>query len=88
MQLAVTNRVDESFQPVPKPRLSDWLRNHKETGQTMKSFEKRVHKAVPHATYVFIHSSFLPLNDIFYLTGIKPSTFNQWEVSIIRGRYV
>jgi hypothetical protein len=50
MQIAITSRLDESFQPVPVPGNSDWLRNHEEKGQTMQSFERRVHKAVPHAT--------------------------------------
>ncbi len=50
MQMAVTNRLDESFQPVPEPGAHDWLKNHQEKGQTMKSFERSVHKAVPHAT--------------------------------------
>jgi hypothetical protein len=50
MQIAVTSRLDESFQPVPRPNQHDWLRNHEETGQTMKSFERNAHKAVPHAT--------------------------------------
>ena len=48
--MAVTNRLDESFQPVPMPNSDDWLRNHEETGQTMKSFERSAYKAVPHAT--------------------------------------
>jgi hypothetical protein len=50
MQMAVTNRVDESFQPVPNPSQGDWLRNHEERGQTMKSFERNAFKAVPHGT--------------------------------------
>jgi hypothetical protein len=50
MQMAVTNRLDKSFQPVPKPGHGDWLKEHQEQGQTMKSFERSVHKAVPHAT--------------------------------------
>jgi hypothetical protein len=50
MQMAVTNKLSESFRPVPKPGASDWLAGHKEAGQTMESFERSVHKAVPHAT--------------------------------------
>ncbi|UJR15477.1 hypothetical protein I4U23_002420 [Adineta vaga] len=51
MRMAVTNRLDESFQPVPKPNEGDWLGQHQERGQTMKSFEKKTSKAVPHGTY-------------------------------------
>ncbi len=50
MQMAVTNRLDESFQPVPMPNSNDWLSNHQENGQTMIAFERSAHKAVPHAT--------------------------------------
>jgi hypothetical protein len=50
MQMAVTSRLDESFQPVPTPGGGDWLRNHEEKGQTMKSFERIATKAVPHGT--------------------------------------
>ncbi|CAF5118207.1 unnamed protein product, partial [Rotaria sp. Silwood1] len=50
MQIAVTNKLDESFKPVPKPNRDDWLRNHEEKGQTMKSFERTTSKAVPYAT--------------------------------------
>ena len=48
--MAVTNRLDESFQSVPKPGGGDWLAQHQERGQTMKSFEQSSSKAVPHAT--------------------------------------
>ncbi|CAF1077189.1 unnamed protein product [Adineta ricciae] len=51
MQMAVSNRLDESFQPVPVPRDGDWLKQHQERGQTMKSFETKASKAVPHGTY-------------------------------------
>lgn len=50
MQIAVTCKLDESFQPVPKPKGGDWLNSHKETGQTIESFERRAAKAVPHGT--------------------------------------
>jgi len=50
MQIAITSNLDESFQPVPIPNMSDWLKNHVEKGQTMQKFEQRVHKAVPHGT--------------------------------------
>lgn len=50
MRKALTHRVDESFQPMPKPGQNDWLKSHDEKGQTMKSFERKVYKAVPHAT--------------------------------------
>jgi hypothetical protein len=50
MQIAVTSRLDESFQPVPVPKFGDWLNVHHESGQTMKSFKQNVHKAVPHGT--------------------------------------
>ena len=50
MQMAVTNGLDESFQPIPMPKRDDWLRNHEEKGQTMKSFKRRAHKVVPHGT--------------------------------------
>jgi hypothetical protein len=65
MQMAVTSRLDESFQPVPTPGGGDWLRNHEEKGQTMKSFERTVTKAVPHATWVIFHYFFLPLKVYF-----------------------
>ncbi|CAF3243453.1 unnamed protein product [Rotaria sp. Silwood2] len=55
MQLAVTNKLNESFQPVPKPKSSDWLANHAEQGQTMKSFERTMSKAIPHATFKTIY---------------------------------
>ncbi|CAF2905757.1 unnamed protein product [Rotaria sp. Silwood2] len=55
MQMAVTNKLDESFQPVPEPKDDDWLRDHQEKGQTIKSFECRTSKAVPHATYKTIY---------------------------------
>ncbi|CAF1171316.1 unnamed protein product [Rotaria sp. Silwood1] len=55
MKVAVTNKADESFQQVPKPSRDDWLRNHQETGETMKSFECIVLKAVPHGTYKTIY---------------------------------
>ena len=48
--MAVTNRLDESFQPVPVPDDGDWLGSHQEKGQTMSSFKRNVHKAVPHGT--------------------------------------
>jgi hypothetical protein len=50
MQMAVTSRLNESFQAVPKPHAGDWLGQHKEKGQTSKSFEQRSSKAVPHGT--------------------------------------
>jgi hypothetical protein len=48
--MALTNRLDESFQPVPVPDNGDWLDCHREKGQTMKAFEKNVDKAIPHGT--------------------------------------
>ncbi|CAF2523158.1 unnamed protein product [Rotaria sp. Silwood2] len=54
MQMAVTNKLHESFQPVPIPNYGDWLRNHEEKGQTMKSFERITLKAVLHATTIYI----------------------------------
>jgi hypothetical protein len=50
MQTAVTKRINESFQSVPTPSGGDWLREHNERGQTMKSFEQKSSKAVPHGT--------------------------------------
>ena len=50
MKRAVTHRLNESFQPVPQPTANDWLGNHAERGQTMKSFERKAYKAIPHAT--------------------------------------
>ena len=50
MQVAITGNLGGSFQPVPIPGASDWLKNHQELGQTLKSFEEKVHKAVPHGT--------------------------------------
>jgi len=50
MQIAITSKLDESFQPVPEPDEHDWLSNHNEKGQTMKSFERNANKAVPHGT--------------------------------------
>jgi hypothetical protein len=50
MQIVVTKKIDESFQPVPTPHSSDWLSNHHEKGQTMKSFEQNSSKAIPHGT--------------------------------------
>lgn len=50
MYKAVTSNINESFQPMPRPIGGDWLNSHQEKGQTMQSFERHVHKAVPHAT--------------------------------------
>jgi hypothetical protein len=50
MQMAVTNRLDESFQPVPIPTDDDWLSCHREKGQTMQAFKRSACKAVPHGT--------------------------------------
>jgi len=50
MQIVVTKKIDESFQPVPRPGRSDWLSQHHEKGQTMKSFEQNSSKAIPHGT--------------------------------------
>jgi hypothetical protein len=50
MKMAVTNRLGESFQPVPIPDDGDWLNNHEEKGQTMQAFGHRSSKAVPHGT--------------------------------------
>ncbi|CAF3820124.1 unnamed protein product [Rotaria sordida] len=55
MQMAVTNKLHENFQPVPIPNYGDWLRNHEEKGQTMASFERTTSKAVPHATFKTIY---------------------------------
>ncbi|CAF1473735.1 unnamed protein product [Rotaria magnacalcarata] len=55
MQMAVKHKVDESFQPVPTPRSGDWLRQHQEKGQTLKSFERTMSKAIPHATFKTIY---------------------------------
>ncbi|CAF3845778.1 unnamed protein product [Rotaria sp. Silwood1] len=55
MQMAVTNRLEESFQPVPIPDEGDWLTYHQETGQTMQSFERNASKAIPHATFKTIY---------------------------------
>ncbi len=65
MQMAITNRLDESFQPVPIPGGGDWLRQHEERGQTMRAFERRTFKAVPHATYVMVYYFYLSLIDFF-----------------------
>ncbi len=50
MQTAVTNRLDESFQPVPLIKYGGWLSHHEEKGQTMESFERTPDKAVPNGT--------------------------------------
>lgn len=50
MQLAVTHKLDESFQPVPIPNPGDWLDIYNEKGQTMKAFKKDKDKAVPQGT--------------------------------------
>ncbi|CAF4581703.1 unnamed protein product [Rotaria sp. Silwood2] len=50
MKIALTNKIDESFQPVPKPSFGDWLGNHEEKRQTMKLFECNKSKAVPRGT--------------------------------------
>lgn len=47
--MAITSKLNESFQPVPKPGHDDWLKSHVERGQTMKSFERNTSKVVPHA---------------------------------------
>ncbi len=85
--MAVTNRLDESFQPVPVPNYDDWLRNHQEKGQTMKSFERSVCKAVPHATYVMVYYLFFLVRSLFYILGIKQSIYNQLELLIIHGKH-
>ncbi|CAF4055606.1 unnamed protein product [Adineta steineri] len=38
MQMALTTRTDESFDPIKIPESSDWLTQHVEEGQTMSSF--------------------------------------------------
>ncbi|CAF1007053.1 unnamed protein product [Rotaria sordida] len=79
MQMAVTNKLDESFQPVSKPDHDDWLSIHKVQGQTMKSFERTRSKAIPHATYKtiyiqpvgsFNHPRVIPLNVIIEFVRI------------------
>ena len=50
MKMAVTNGIEESFQPVPRPNGGDWLAQHNERGQTMESFQKTSSKAIPHGT--------------------------------------
>jgi hypothetical protein len=40
MQLALTNRISERYEPVKILDLSDWLYAHVEEGQTMSSFVK------------------------------------------------
>ena len=50
MQIATTGNLDKSFRPVPRPQGGDWLNAHPEPGQTLKSFEQKVHKAVPNGT--------------------------------------
>jgi len=55
MRMAVTNRLDESFQAVPIPKGGDWLSQHEEKGQTMQSFERSATKAIPHATFRTIY---------------------------------
>lgn len=39
------------FKRIDKPRGSDWLKCHKETPQSFRSFLRKSFKAVPHATY-------------------------------------
>lgn len=50
MQVAITSNLGESFRAVPVPGRGDWLGNHQESGQTLKSFQDKVHKAVPNGT--------------------------------------
>lgn len=50
MQMAIANRIEQSFASVPEPQESDWLHQHKERGQTMQSFQNSSLKAVPHGT--------------------------------------
>ncbi|CAF0891915.1 unnamed protein product [Adineta steineri] len=55
MKMAVTNGIEDSFEPVPQPGGGDWLAQHKERGQTMESFQKMSSKAVPHGTHKTIY---------------------------------
>ncbi|CAF1436086.1 unnamed protein product [Rotaria magnacalcarata] len=55
MEMAVTNKLSESFQSIPEPHGCDWLIVHEEKGQTMKSFEQMAYKAVPRATFKTIY---------------------------------
>ncbi len=48
--MAVTNRLDESFQPVPTPNCGDWLYHYEEKGQPMESFERNADRAFPYGT--------------------------------------
>ncbi|CAF1459024.1 unnamed protein product [Adineta steineri] len=41
MQMALTTRTDESFDPIKTPESSDWLTQHEEEGQTMSSFLRK-----------------------------------------------
>ncbi|CAF3885085.1 unnamed protein product, partial [Rotaria sordida] len=79
MQMAVTNKLHESFQPVPIPNHGDWLRYHEEKGQTLKAFEQTTSKAVPHSTFntiyiqpvgSFNHPRAAPLNVIIQFARI------------------
>ncbi|CAF4271313.1 unnamed protein product [Adineta steineri] len=50
MKMAVTSRIEKSFKPIPEPEGGDWLAQHEESGQTMKSFQINLSKAAPHGT--------------------------------------
>ncbi|CAF1069404.1 unnamed protein product [Adineta steineri] len=55
MKMAVTSRIEKSFKPIPRPRNGDWLAQYEESGQTMKSFQLNLSKAVPHETHNTIY---------------------------------
>ncbi|CAF0891876.1 unnamed protein product [Adineta steineri] len=55
MKMAVTNGIEQSFEPVPQPGGGDWLAQHNEKGQTMQSFKKSSIKAIPHGTHKTIY---------------------------------
>ncbi|CAF4797090.1 unnamed protein product [Rotaria sp. Silwood1] len=50
IQKALTNRINESFASIPEPDYWGWLNQRQEYGQTFKSFEQVVSKAIPHST--------------------------------------
>jgi hypothetical protein len=50
MQIALTTKLDESFQSIPIPDYWSWLNHHVEEGQTLKLFNERKSKAIPHGT--------------------------------------
>ncbi|CAF1518739.1 unnamed protein product [Adineta steineri] len=55
MKMAVTNRIEKSFKLMPQPESGDWLAQHDESGQTMKSYLISPYKTVPYGTHNTIY---------------------------------